>query len=286
MRTELLSYCYYFGFALIDCTNIYLGVTILDSIKRILIRHRRAVGALSMIFAVVLIFCAVNSPLAITAAKTDRKLPIYCVERDDKCVSLTFDAAWGNEDTQQLIDILGNYGVKATFFVVGEWVDKYPESVKALHDAGHEVMTHSDDHAHFAQLSQEQIIANINASCDKIEAVTGVRPKLFRCPYGEYNDAVIETLNSMGMYTIQWDVDSLDWKDLGAGEITERVTGKVQSGSIVLFHNAAKHTPKALPGIIEKLLGDGYKIVPVSEILLTGKYEMDHTGKMCPTENA
>ena len=69
-------------------------------------------------------------------------------------------------------------------------------------------------------------------------------------------------------------------------EITERVTGKVQSGSIVLFHNAAKHTPEALPGIIEKLLGDGYKIVPVSEILLTGEYEMDHTGKMCPTENA
>lgn len=83
-----------------------------------------------------------------------------------------------------------------------------------------------------------------------------------------------------------WDSDSLDWKDLSAAEITERVKGKVQSGSIVLFHNAAKHTPEALPGIIEKLLGDGYRIVPVSEILLTGEYEMDHTGKMCPAGNA
>ncbi len=235
-----------------------------------------------MLLVVVLIFCAVNSPLAITASRTERKLPIYCVERDDKCVSLTFDAAWGNEDTQQLIDILGKYGVRATFFVVGEWVDKYPESVKALNDAGHEVMTHSDDHAHFAKLSSEQIAENINISCNKIENVTGVRPKLFRCPYGEYNDTVIETLSGMGMYTIQWDVDSLDWKDLSASEITERVTGKAQSGSIVLFHNAAKHTPEALPGIIEQLLRDGYKIVPVSEILLTGEYEMDHTGKMCP----
>ncbi len=81
-----------------------------------------------------------------------------------------------------------------------------------------------------------------------------------------------------------WDVDSLDWKDLSAVEITERVTGKVQSESIVLLYNAAKHTPKALPGIIEKLLGDGYKIVPVSELLLTGEYEMEQTGKMCPSK--
>ncbi len=236
--------------------------------------------------AVVLIFCAVNTPLALSVSKTDRKLPIYCVDRDDKLVSLSFDAAWGNEDTQQLIDILGQYGVKATFFVVGDWVEKYPESVKALHDAGHEVMTHSDDHAHFAQLSPEQIAENIKASCDKIEAVTGVRPTLFRCPYGEYNDTVIETLSGMGMYTIQWDVDSLDWKDLSAAEITQRVTGKVQSGSIVLFHNAALHTPEALPGIIEYLQSNGYSIVPVSEILLEGEYEMDHTGKMCPVGSA
>ncbi len=258
----------------------------MDTVKRILLRKKKIISFLSMIFAVVLIFCIVNSPLAISASKTDKKLPIYSVKRDDKCVSLTFDAAWGNEDTQQLIDILAKYNVKATFFVVGQWVDKYPESVKALHDAGHEVMTHSDDHAHFAQLSTEQIASNINKSCDKIESVTGVRPKLFRCPYGEYNDNVIATLSSMGMYTIQWDVDSLDWKDLSAGEITERVTGKVQSGSIVLFHNAAKHTPEALPGIIEFLLGNGFKIVPVTEILLTGEFEIDHTGKMCPVGSA
>lgn len=254
----------------------------MDRFFRYIRKQRKAIGALGLVLAVVLIFLAVNSPTIISASKTDRKLPIYCVERDDKRVSLTFDAAWGNEDTQQLIDILGQYGVKATFFVVGDWVDRYPESVKELHDAGHEVMTHSNDHAHFAQLSPEQIRDNINVSCDKIEAVTGVRPKLFRCPYGEYNDTVVETITGMGMYTIQWDVDSLDWKDLGAAEITQRVTGKVQSGSIVLFHNAALHTPEALPGIIEYLQSNGYNIVPVSEILLEGEYEMDHTGKMCP----
>ncbi len=256
----------------------------MDTFKSLLLRKKKFISFLSMIIAVVVIFSIVNSPLAITAAKTDRKLPVYCVKRDDKAVSLTFDAAWGNEDTQQLIDILSKYNVKATFFVVGQWVDKYPESVKALHDAGHEVMTHSDDHAHFNSLSSEQIAANINRSCDKIEAVTGARPTLFRCPYGEYNDNVISTLNSMGIHTIQWDVDSLDWKDLSASDINSRVCKAVQSGSIVLFHNAAKHTPEALPSIIEYLLAEGYKIVPVSEILLKGEYEIDHTGRMCPVE--
>ena len=172
----------------------------MENFKYFLLRHKRGVGALALLFAVALIFGVVNVPLAVTVSGAERKLPVYCVDRDDKAVSLTFDAAWGNEDTQQLIDILEKYGVKATFFVVGEWVDKYPESVKALHDAGHEVMTHSDDHAHFAKLSTEQIAANINKSCDKIESVTGVRPKLFRCPYGEYNDNVIETLTGMGLF--------------------------------------------------------------------------------------
>ena len=83
-----------------------------------------------------------------------------------------------------------------------------------------------------------------------------------------------------------WDVDSLDWKDLSASEITRRVTSKVQPGSIILFHNAALHTPEALPGIIEALLKDGYTLLPVSELLLPGTYNtdytIDHTGRQLP----
>lgn len=118
-----------------------------------------------------------------------------------------FPSPWGNEDTQQLIDILEQYQVKATFFVVGDWVDRYPESVKALHDAGHEVMNHSNSHAHMNQLSREEIVADVEACNDKIEAVTGVRPTLIRPPYGEYNNTVISTIRSIGMEPIQWDVD-------------------------------------------------------------------------------
>lgn len=245
--------------------------------------NRSFLGSVMLAVAVALLFVAAATPSFISAAAMkDRKLPVYSVERDDKCVSLTFDAAWGNEDTQTLIDILARYEVKATFFVVGFWADKYPESVQALHEAGHEVMTHSDDHAHFNQLTRQQIIDNLNAGCDKIEAVTGVRPKLFRAPYGEYNDLVVQTAEELGLTTIQWDVDSLDWKDLPAAEITRRVTESVRDGSIVLFHNAALHTPEALPEIIETLLSRGYRIVPVSELLLRGDYVVDHTGRMRP----
>lgn len=161
-------------------------------------------------------------------------------------------------------------------------MDKYPESVKALHDAGHEVMSHSNDHAHFNTLSAQEITADLNTCNDKIEAVTGVRPTLFRCPYGEYDDHVINTVRSLGMEPVQWDVDSLDWKDISADEITRRVTEKVQPGSIVLFHNAALHTPEALPYIIESLLQEGYTFVPISELILKGEYTIDHTGRQCP----
>ena len=227
-------------------------------------------------------FYVVNYPAAVGASGPAPPLPIYCVQRDQKLVSISFDAAWGNEDTQQLIDTLGQYNVSATFFVVGEWVDKYPESVKALHDAGHEVMNHSNTHAHYPQLSANEVVADLNACNDKIEGVTGVRPTLVRLPYGDYDDNSVNAVRSIGMEPIQWDVDSLDWKDLSAGEIIQRVTSKVQPGSIVLFHNAALHTPEALPTIIQTLLQEGYTFVPISQLILSGDYTIDHTGRQCP----
>ena len=232
-----------------------------------------------MILAVLLIFWTVSSPAIVGVSAAKRSLPVYSVERDDKLVALSFDAAWGNEDTQTLIDILGRYGVRTTFFVVGDWVEKYPASVKALADAGHEVMNHSSNHAHFSSLSSDQIAADVSACNQKIAAITGTAPSLFRCPYGEYDDHVIQAVEALGMTAVQWDVDSLDWKGISAREITQRVLKNVRSGSIVLFHNAAEHTPEALPGIIEALQADGYTIVPVSELLLRGDSYLDNTGR-------
>ncbi|MBQ9758079.1 MAG: polysaccharide deacetylase family protein [Clostridia bacterium] len=241
---------------------------------------------------ILLILCAVlmtslfyigrNETLTVSSAKRD--LPIYCVQmpENEKVVALSFDAAWGNEDTGQLIKIMDKYNVKTTFFVVGSWVDKYPESVKQLSDAGHEIMNHSNSHPHMTQISVEKMKEEATKCDEKIKAITGVQPTLFRAPYGDYNNDVVGAMRETGHFTIQWDVDSLDWKNLTASEITDRVLKKVKPGSIVLFHNAALHTPEALPAIIESLQKDGYKIVPVSEIILKENFTIDNSGMQIP----
>lgn len=248
--------------------------------KKVLI----AVAAAAAVAVCAVVFSGSLSASVQTAAAQNRQLPIYSVKRDDNKASISFDAAWGNEDTQQLIDILAKYQVKATFFVVGGWVDKYPESVKALADAGHEVMNHSNTHPYMTKLSSQGMLDEVNACADKVEKVTGVRPKLFRPPYGDYNDTLIRTLNENGFYGIQWSVDSLDWKELPASEITQRVTGKIEAGSIVLFHNAAKHTPEALPGILEAIAAKGIELVPISQLIYTENYKIDHTGQQYAVE--
>jgi len=242
-------------------------------------RKKRLVSALGMCAVIGAIFYVINCPQIVGVSATQRVLPIYSVERDNKAIALSFDAAWGNEDTQQLIDILNEYNVKATFFLVGDWVDRYPESVKQLYDAGMEIGNHSNDHAHFTKLDADGIVSNVQTCNDKIQAITGTAPTLFRCPYGEYDDHVVSAVNSMGMSVIQWDVDSLDWKDLSAEEIYQRVTSKAAPGSICLFHNAALHTPEALPSIIEYLLSEGFDIVPISQLIYTDNYTIDHTGR-------
>jgi peptidoglycan/xylan/chitin deacetylase (PgdA/CDA1 family) len=133
------------------------------------------------------------------------------------------------------------------------------------------------------QLSLDSMLKEISACDDKIQAITGKKPILFRAPYGDYNNTLIEALNSTGRYGIQWDVDSLDWKGISADQITQRVLSKVKSGSIVLFHNAALHTPEALPGIIESLQKQGYKIIPISQLIYKDNYTIDNAGRQHPT---
>ena len=253
---------------------------------KIFLLRRRTVAFAACLLGAAAIFTAVSLPYAaVSVSATERQLPIYCVDCSEKRCAISFDAAWGNEDTEQLIDILSQYGVKTTFFVVGDWAEKYPESVKALHEAGHEIMSHSAHHDHYNSLTTDEILADCRKANETIAAVTGITPTLIRCPYGEYDDHVITAIRSLGMEPIQWDVDSLDWKDLSAGEIFDRVTKKVSPGSIVLFHNAALHTPEALPSILEKLQSDGYEIVPISDLIIHGEkgtdYTIDHTGRQC-----
>lgn len=255
---------------------------------KIINKKQIAVIAICTMIVFAIFATAVSGAGFASVSATRKKVPIYSVGRaeNDKIISISFDAAWGNEDTQLLIDILGKYDVKATFFLVGEWVDKYPQSVKDLYAAGHEIMNHSSTHPHMSKLSREQILKELNECNDKIETLIGVRPILFRAPYGEYNDLLLDTAESIGMYTIQWDVDSLDWKNPTSSEIAQRVINRVEPGSIVLFHNAATNTPGALPTIIETLLAEGYTFVPISENIYKDNYKIDVAGKQWPLKNS
>lgn len=254
---------------------------------KLFVVHKNTIIMYSLIFLFVFGLISFNKDTALSVIQTmspKKDLPIYSVSTDQKICSISFDAAWGNEDTEDLIKILEKYNVKTTFFVVGSWVDKYPESVKQLSDAGHEVMNHSDTHPHMTKLSKDDMLKELNSCNDKIQKVTGVRPTLFRPPYGDYSNDVISTVRENQMYTIQWDTDSLDWKDLSKEDIFKRVTENVKPGSIVLFHNAAKNTPQALPMILEKLTNDGYKIVPISQLIIKDNFTIDHTGKQIPNQ--
>lgn len=207
-----------------------------------------------------------------------RELPVYCVDTPEKKVAISFDAAWGANYTADLLTILKKYDVKTTFFLVGFWVDKYPEMVKRIDEEGHEIGNHSSKHPHMSQLSKEQIVGELTKTSDKIEAITNKKVTLFRPPFGDYNNRVIATSRELGLQVIQWDVDSLDYKDYGADAIVKRVLSKVKSGSIILFHNNATYTKDALPVILENLQKEGYKVVPISQLVYKENYYIDHTG--------
>ena len=249
--------------------------------RYLIITRRHLTVAFTFILAIAILSAGIFSYNALAASK--RLIPIYCVDDGGaKKVALSFDAAWGNEDTEKLIEILGKYKIKATFFVVGSWVDKYPQSVKQLSDAGHSIQNHSNSHPHMPQLNTAQMVDELSSCNQKIQAITGVKPILFRAPYGDYNNSMLETVTAQGMYTIQWDVDSRDWKsDYTTDMIVKGVTENVKSGSIVLFHNAAVNTPAALPIIIEKLIAQGYQFELIENLIYKENYEIKHDGTQC-----
>jgi peptidoglycan/xylan/chitin deacetylase (PgdA/CDA1 family) len=146
-----------------------------------------------------------NQAVETSAAK--KKLPIYCVGTDEKKVAISFDAAWGAEDTDSLLKVLKDNDVKATFFLCGYWVDKYPEEVKRIYEAGHTIGNHSNTHPHGNQLSLQKNKEEIMAVHQKVKDLLGIEMNLYRPPFGEYNDTVLTAAEECSYYPIQWDVD-------------------------------------------------------------------------------
>lgn len=245
----------------------------------------RAKPVLAVVFCALLcagVIALGQATRTVRAAAAQEKRPIYSVETQEKKVALGINCAWDNADIPQLIEILDTYNVKATFFVVGTWCRDYPESVKALYDAGHEIGTHSDTHADMVRLDRDGILRELRGCADKVEAITGQRPTLFRPPSGSYNTTVIELAEQEGFYPIQWDCDSIDYKDPTPEQMRSRIMKKLRCGSIMLFHSGAKNTPAALPQVIDAVRAEGYEFVPVSQLIHPAPYTVDFEGRQHP----
>ena len=210
---------------------------------------------------------------------TKRRIPIYCVERPEKCIALTFDAAYGADKTSKIMDVLSEKGVPATFFLVGFWVRNYPEKAREIAQRGYEIGTHSNVHGHMGKMTSQEITSDLSASIDRIVEATGVKPTLFRAPYGEYNDRLISEAEKLGLATIQWSVDSLDWKNVSVQSIVERVKVKAHSGAIILMHNNSDYVVDSLPQIIDYLLKEGYTFCTVGQLIYRENYYVDNSGR-------
>lgn len=233
---------------------------------------------LALIGSIVIFLCIYKSSLGVFFGN-NKKLPIYNVDTSDKKIAITFDSSWGNDTTLKILDVLDKYKAKGTFFLIGRWCDEYPNETKEISKRGNEIGNHSNKHPDMTAMSKIQIQADIRKADDKIFSLTGKKTKIFRCPSGSYNDSVIEAVEETNHKCIQWDVDSIDWKEQGREIEYKRVISKVKPGSIILFHNNAKYTPENLDRILKKLKGDGYSFVTVSSLIYEKNYYIDYNGK-------
>lgn len=214
-----------------------------------------------------------------TAAMAEKQVPIYFVETEEKKLAISFDAAWGCERTEKILDILQKYHVKATFFLTNIWLDDYPEMAKKIADAGHEIAMHSVSHPHMPQIGAAEMAQELDGNYQRIVEVTGYTPALFRFPFGDYDNASMTVVKEKGFYPIQWSIDSLDWQESKTAEdIIDRVTLGLHPGAILLCHNNGTYTAEAIDRIIPYAIEQGYQFVPVGELIYKGAYEVDQQG--------
>ena len=248
----------------------------------ITIGKKSLITAMSLVIAGVILACTlgVTSTASVFFGKSSRKIPVYGVDvqSEKKVIALTFDAAWGADKTQGILDTMAKYDAKGTFFLVGFWIDKFEDETKAIAKAGFDIGNHSRNHLNMPKLSDSEIRSEIEYVNDRVSELTGITPTYFRAPFGDYSDRLMSALEEMNMTGVQWSIDSLDWKGLSAKQIFERVVPKAKSGDIILFHNNSDHILDALPLILSALKEQGFEFVTLSQLVATKGYTVDNNG--------
>ena len=204
--------------------------------------------------------------------------PIYRVQTAQKQIAISFDATWGGEYTAEIVNKLADYRITATFFLPNGWIEEYPELTKQIAQAGHEIGLHSATHPHFTYLSAAGMEKEIQQNYQMIQNTTGQSARLFRPPFGAYNNTLIKVCDRLSIVPVIWSIDSLDWQNKSAKEITATVLHQAKPGEIMLFDANGCHTAAALDMIFAKLLLEQYQIVPVSRLLLQEDAYVDYSG--------
>ncbi|MEG2245811.1 MAG: polysaccharide deacetylase family protein [Peptostreptococcaceae bacterium] len=233
------------------------------------------------VFTLTFVFGVVYSVKYIGSNMKSEKMPINKVETKENKVSLTFDIAGGTSNIYDVLDVLDKYEVKASFFLVGNWVDNNEELVKEISKRGHDIGNHSNTHANMKELSEKDLINELNITSDKIEAITGEKTTMYRPPFGEFDKDSLEVCEELGYKSINWDVDSLDWKEVGVNHVVDNVLKNTKSGTIVLFHGDVNYNEQYLDMIIKKLKEE-YTLVPLSDLIYNESYEIDSKGTQRP----
>lgn len=215
----------------------------------------------------------------IQTSTTQKQLPIYSVKTEEKKIAITINCAWNADDIDKILETLEKQQVKTTFFMVGDWIEKNEESAKKIFAAGHELGNHSYNHPHINNLNYDKNIEQIKKCSELIQKITGKPSTLYRGPYGEYNDTVLQAAKDLKHTTIQWSIDSLDYKSLTGEQMWERIEPKLQNGSIILMHNGTENTANSLNDIITNIKNKGFTIVPVSELIYKDNYTIDNNGE-------
>lgn len=205
--------------------------------------------------------------------------PINRVDTNKKEVALTFDVAWGSENIEDILKILDKHNSKATFFLVGSWMDDNEDLVKEIHNRGHEIGNHSNTHSSFTEISKEDKEDELLITATKIKKIIGEDSDLFRPPFGNVDKETMNVCDELGYKTIKWDVDSGDWKNIGSVHIVDRVIKNTTSGSIVLFHASARDVSTYLDEVITNLEKKGYSMVTVSDLVYKDNYSVDDSGE-------
>ena len=211
---------------------------------------------------------------------------LTAVNTDEKVVALTFDTTFGNDRTQQILNILNEEGVKCTFAVMGAWAGENPAMVKAIADGGHELISHSMSHSRYNDMSDEDMLADAKAAKAMLYSEYGVNTSFIRPPYGTLSGEKTAVLRQNGFIPVKWTIDAMDWKGDGSDAVENRVLSNIKPGSIIVMQNNSEDAVSSLMNILAQLEKQDYKVVTLSELMAMSSDEgtVRNTKKPLPTE--